>query len=345
MNEESFVASLLGRLKDDAVLNRGLLVGPGDDAALLEPNRESVVVTTDLLSDEVDFLADQTAPELIGRKAIAVNLSDLAAMGARPAAVVVSVLLPRGRHGGIAAEKMVEGMLPILRAYRTALAGGDTNSWPGKLAVSVTAFGHVPAKKAFLRRGARPGDRILVTGALGGSIHRRQFTFCPRVPEALFLREKGVVRAAMDISDGLLLDLSRLANASGVGFRLDLERIPIHSDVDLFPPADKCSPLDHALGDGEDFELILAVSPDDAARLLAEQPLAPKKKSGRSAAKRGGASKSFICFCADQGFPPPEGVLLTDIGEFLPRERGFLQTDKAGNTEPLAKISGWEHHF
>ena len=345
MNEESFVASLLGRLKDNPPLSRGLLVGPGDDAALLEPNRESVVVTTDLLSDEVDFLADRDAPELIGRKAIAVNLSDLAAMGARPTAVVVSVLLPRGRRGGVLAEKMVEGMLPILRAYRTSLAGGDTNSWPGKLAVSVTAIGHVPAKKAFLRSGARPGDRILVTGALGGSIHRRQFTFCPRVPEALFLREKGVVRAAMDISDGLLLDLSRLAGASKVGFRLDLENIPIHGDVGLFPPADGRSPLEHALGDGEDFELILAVSTDDTARLLAEQPLAPKKGARKSTAKQSSASKSFTCFCADQGFPPPEGVLLTDIGEFLPREKGFLQTDHAGNTGPLTKISGWEHHF
>ncbi|MBR2586034.1 MAG: thiamine-monophosphate kinase [Thermoguttaceae bacterium] len=307
MNEESFVASLLGRLRDDPSLSRGLLVGPGDDAALLQPSRESLVVTTDLLSDEVDFLVDRAAPELIGRKAIAVNLSDLAAMGARPAAAVVSVLLPRGRRGGVLAEKMVEGMLPILRAYRTSLAGGDTNSWPGKLAVSVTAFGYVPAKKAFLRTGARPGDRILVTGALGGSIHRRQFTFCPRVPEALFLRERGIVRAAMDISDGLLLDLSRLANASNVGFRLDLENIPIHGDVDLFPPAEKRSPLEHALGDGEDFELILAVSPDDAAGLLAEQPLAPKKEAKRSTAKKSSAAKSFTSFCANQGFPPLRG--------------------------------------
>ena len=345
MNEESFVASLLGRLRDDPSLSRGLLVGPGDDAALLQPSRESLVVTTDLLSDEVDFLVDRAAPELIGRKAIAVNLSDLAAMGARPAAAVVSVLLPRGRRGGVLAEKMVEGMLPILRAYRTSLAGGDTNSWPGKLAVSVTAFGYVPAKKAFLRTGARPGDRILVTGALGGSIHRRQFTFCPRVPEALFLRERGIVRAAMDISDGLLLDLSRLANASNVGFRLDLENIPIHGDVDLFPPAEKRSPLEHALGDGEDFELILAVSPDDAAGLLAEQPLVPKKEAKRSTAKKSSAAKSFTSFCANQGFPPPEGVLLTDIGEFLPREKGFLQTDQAGKTRPLKKFSGWEHYF
>ena len=345
MNEESFVASVIGRLKEDPSLSRALLVGPGDDAAVLEPSRQSLVVTTDLLSDEVDFLVDKTAPELIGRKAIAVNLSDLAAMGAEPLAVVVSVLLPRGHRVGTLAKKMTEGMLSILSAYHTALAGGDTNSWRGKLAVSVTAFGQVPAKKAFLRSGARVGDRILVTGALGGSIHKRQFTFSPRVSEALYLRRRGVVHAAMDISDGLLLDLSRLANASEVGFRLDLRNIPIHRDVCLYPSTDNLSPLEHALGDGEDFELILVVSPDDAARLLREQPLALEEQRGTSDAKKNTASKSFTRFCADHDFPPPEGVLLTDIGEILPREKVFLQTNILGKTDALKNISGWQHHF
>lgn len=356
--EDQFISNLRKRLERRSFQRGKLLRGLGDDAAVLERFGGRLAATVDLLSDGVDFIVGQTDPQLIGRKALAVNLSDLAAMAATPHSVLVSLLLPeKSPHGptNILAEQLYEGMFPLLRQFHTALAGGDTNSWRGKLAISITAFGTVDPNRMFLRTGARPGDRIITTGRFGGSIHRRQFAFTPRVKEALYLSRYHKIHAALDVSDGLLLDLSRLAKESGVGFRLTSENVPIHPDVFEFQDSKRSgrrsqpTPLTAALGDGEDFELILAVPPKEAKRLLDEQPflsLAKRRPRGRSS-----ATSDMAKLCRERSLPwtdedyrsPAE---LTDIGEFLPAEAGMSRTDpETGRDLFITQFSGWTHPF
>ena len=162
-----------------------LKLGIGDDAAMLATaGRGDVVVTTDLIADGVDFNLSVDSPRRIGHKALAINLSDLAAMAAQPLAAVIALNLPR--HGGARlAVELYEGLLPLAERYHVAIAGGDTNSWDGPLVVSVTALGEVTADGPLRRDGAQPGDRIMVTGHFGGSILGRHLDVEPRVDEAL----------------------------------------------------------------------------------------------------------------------------------------------------------------
>ncbi len=250
-----------------------LKLGVGDDAAILDLGlRQDCVVTTDLLTEGVDFLLAECGGERVGRKALAVNLSDLAAMAARPVGVVVALALP-SQGAAELARQIITGMLPLAEHFKVAIAGGDTNCWPGGLVVSLTAIGAVEANNAWTRHGAQPGDALLVTGSLGGSILGRHFDFQPRVEEALQLQHEFEVHAAIDISDGLSLDVARLAAASGCGVELEAAAIPIAPDAQRLSKSTNKSPLAHALSDGEDFELLLAMPEAVARRLLAEQPL------------------------------------------------------------------------
>jgi thiamine-monophosphate kinase len=246
-------------------------LGIGDDAALLNIARDhpdsSLVITHDTLLDNVHFQLGKDDPRRIGRKSLAVNLSDLAAMAARPIAVVIGLALPKQTDPLHLAKELYLGMQPMLVDYCIVLAGGDTNVWNGPLAISVTAFGLASTKQNWRRASALCGDVVLVSGTLGGSILDKHFDFEPRVRESLYLREHFEIHAAMDISDGLLLDLHRMTAASNHGAIIDLDRIPIaQSARDLLARdvaegiADPRSPLDRALSDGEDFELLLTVS-------------------------------------------------------------------------------------
>ena len=255
-----------------------LRVGIGDDAAVLRwPTGGDLVVTTDAVTDEVDFILAETDPRLVGHKALGVNLSDLAAMAAEPVAAVVSLILPRKGCGALGAKELAielyHGMLQLAEQFDVAIAGGDTNSWDGPLAISITAFGRVTDRGPLTRSGAKPGDCLLVTGALGGSILGRHLRVEPRVREALLLHERYELSAGMDISDGLALDASRLAAASGCGTALRLDQIPISADAAKLSACDRVSPLEHALGDGEDVELLLAAPPEVADRIVEEQLL------------------------------------------------------------------------
>ncbi len=290
-----------------------LRLGPGDDAAILRlATGADCVVTVDLLTDGVDFDLRSAEPQRIGRKALAVSLSDLAAMAARPVGAVVAVALPRlgGRQLGV---ELLQGLLPLAERYNVAIAGGDTNSWDGPLVVSVTAIGETTFGGSLLRSGAKPDDRILVTGSFGGSILGKHFDFEPRVDEALILADRYQVRVAIDVSDGLSLDLARMAAESGCGAVIELDRVPVSDAAKEMDrrSADGRTALDHALADGEDFELILAAAPDVAARLVAEQPL--------------------------------DGVPLTDIGYFT-LELGLWQIGADGRRIPLPP-KGFEHAF
>jgi len=307
--ESDFLHWLRERLPPHPLLKLGI----GDDAAILATaGRGDIVATTDLIADGVDFHLDMDVPRRIGHKALAINLSDLAAMAARPLAAVVALNLPR--QGGMKlAVGVYEGILPLAERFHIAIAGGDTNSWEGPLVVSVTALGEVTADGPLTRRGAQPGDRIIVTGAFGGSILGRHLDVQPRVEEALLLNQRYRLHAGIDCSDGLSLDLSHICEQSCCGAVVDVNRVPIAAAaVELSKQrAEEVSPLDHALSDGEDFELILAVPPDSAQRMLAGQPL--------------------------------ENVPLTDIGEFV-AESGLWQRDSSGTKRPLS-AKGFEHRF
>jgi len=271
--ETDFLAWLLPRLPADPRLE----VPAGDDAAVLRPPaRRRTVVAVDMLMEGVDFiLGPDCPPQAVGHKALAVNLSDLAAMAARPEAAVVAVSLPR-RGGDALARGLHEGIADLAARHGVALAGGDTNAWDGPLVVSVTAIGSVPPGAAWRRDGARPGDLIVVTGGCGGSLLGRHLAVEPRVCEALWIAERFAVHAAIDVSDGLSLDLARMMAASGAAAVLDLAAIPIHPDADRMAarPGDGRTPLDHALADGEDFELLLALPAEAARALAAEAPAA-----------------------------------------------------------------------
>ena len=147
-------------------------------------------------------------------------------MAARPLAAVIALNLPRHDGHRIAIE-LYEGLLPLAEQFHVAIAGGDTNSWDGPLVVSVTAFGEVTADGPLCRDGAKPGDRIVVTGSFGGSILGRHLDVEPRVEEALLLNQRYRLHAGIDCSDGLSLDLWRLCQASRCGAIVDIARIPI----------------------------------------------------------------------------------------------------------------------
>jgi thiamine-monophosphate kinase len=306
-------SELIAWLRERVPPHPQLLLGPGDDAAILRlADRADCVVTVDLLTEGVDFDLKAVTARRVGRKALAVSLSDLAAMAARPVGMVVAVALPR-RGGRQLAVDLFEGLAETAQRYGVAVAGGDTNSWDGPLVVSVTAIGQTTTAGPLLRSGAKPGDRILVTGTFGGSILGKHLDFEPRVAESLLLADRCRLHAGIDTSDGLTLDLSRIAAESGCGALMDLCRVPISLAANELArqQSDGRTPLEHALSDGEDFELILAVAPDDAARLVSEQPVAP--------------------------------LQLTDIGQFI-AEPGLWQTTAGGERQPL-KPAGWEHQF
>ncbi|HWB09493.1 MAG TPA: thiamine-phosphate kinase [Pirellulales bacterium] len=281
-----------------------LKLGIGDDAAVLDlGTRPECVVTVDLITEGVDFRLGEASPRRIGHKALAVNLSDLAAMAARPLAAVVALALPRVGALEMATE-LYEGLLPLAERHGLAIAGGDTNTWDGPLVVSITAVGQVTERGVLRRDGARPGDAVVVTGEFGGSILGKHLDFEPRVREALFLHERYELHAGMDVSDGLSLDLARLAQRSGCGAVLDLAAVPVAKAAHELARrrGDRVSPLDHALSDGEDFELVLAVPPPVARQMTADEQV---------------------------------GVPLTVVGQFV-EEPGLWQITASGSRRPLA---------
>ena len=244
-------------------------LGIGDDAACLSPALDrDILVAIDMLMEGVHFTFPAATPALAGRKALAVNLSDIAAMAGRPTAAFVSVALPNAR-GLEFAKEVHAGLIQLADDYDVVIAGGDTNSWDGPLVISVTVTGEPLGLNPVCRRGALPGDWIFVTGALGGSLASgRHLTFTPRLAEAKKLSEMVDVHAMLDISDGLAADLHHLLNSSQVGAVLDAATIPLTKTA--LSATDGKSPLLHGLSDGEDFELLFTVSPEAGRQLLAD---------------------------------------------------------------------------
>jgi thiamine-monophosphate kinase len=264
---------LIARFRRGTAATDRVSLGIGDDCAGLRfaPGAE-ILVTTDMLMEGRHFVLDGPPLPSIGRKCLGVNLSDIAAMAGRPVAAVVAVALPRKRASEIGLG-LHAGIEAMAREFDVALVGGDTNAWEGPLVVSIAVLGEATGRGPVSRSGARVGDVVLVTGPLGGSLRGRHLDPRPRVREALSLHEAAHLHAMIDLSDGLASDLAHILEESGGrGAVLDAAAVPIHPDAHFLSERDRISPLDHALGDGEDFELCFAVGPEDASRLLASPP-------------------------------------------------------------------------
>lgn len=292
-------------------------LGVTDDAAIVSLFAGSdVVVTTDALTDGVDFRLGIHHPRRIGRQALAANLSDLAAMASRPLAAVVSLILPRQGADGLTplslAIELYEGLLPLASEFDVAIAGGDFNTFDGPLAIAITALGQSTERGPLLRSTGRVGDWLLVTGELGGSILGHMLDFTPRVREALALHQRYDLHAGIDISDGLALDASRLAAESHCGAVIFTNQVPVSADAFRLAEQDRAddqsnAALQHALSDGQDFELLIAAAPEIANTILREQPL---------------------------------DCLITHVGELIP-EPGLWSYD--GNKRERLEPSGWLH--
>jgi thiamine-monophosphate kinase len=249
-------------------------IGIGDDAAVLRLPPGELVATTDAIVDGVHFDARHHPWEQIGHKAIGVNLSDLAAMGATPCAALVTLVLPR-EASLQQVQRMYDGIRSLSDRWGIVLAGGDTNFASSPLAISVTALGMLPpGREAWQIGGAQSGDAILVSGRLGGSILGKHLGFEPRCDLVRDIGSRYSIHAATDISDGLLFNLDRILRASKCGAEIDLDSIPLSEAAHQLSSQspDGQSPLEHGLYDGEDFELILVVGDDDARTML-QDPL------------------------------------------------------------------------
>jgi thiamine-monophosphate kinase len=291
LGEHALLARLLARLPRTSPT---VLVGPGDDAAVLAPARnERLVVTTDALVEGVHFLRAFSSPADIGHKALAVNLSDLAAMGATPRWALLSLILP-GSWLVADVEAMVDGLAALARQHGVTVVGGNITRASGSLVVDVTAGGGVAPRKWLTRSGAKPGHEIYVSGAIGGAAagleiaragapdspcvlrHRRPE---PRVRLGVAMARAKAARAAMDLSDGLADALKQIASASGVGVRIDAENVPIDAGARDWWSSRGVDPVIAALRGGDDYELVFAVGPRtrgalrSVARHVADPPL------------------------------------------------------------------------
>ena len=287
---------------------RQTLIGIGDDAAVIRRPAGDIVMTTDAICDGVHFLSEVHEPERIGYKALAAALSDLACMGAEPLAATVSLTLPDSATLDWA-KRLFAGMKRLVERFGVDISGGDTTIWSGKLILSVSAIGVAPPGGAWRIDTAQPGDRILVTGAFGGSLLGRHLDFEPRFEFSRQWRNSRLVRACTDVTDSLGLDLAKVARASGAGFVIDSRKIPLAPAAhEMANRSGTHNVMKHALEDGEDFELVVIAAPEAASRMIA-------------------------------GTPTPPG--LVDIGE-IRRDTALLLLDEEGGENPFTP-RGFEH--
>ena len=255
--ENALVAWLAERFPPDPAR---VPVGIGDDMAVLRWPAGLVAITADMLLDGVHFDTRRQNYELIGQKAIACSLSDCAAMACEPVAATISLALPQTIEME-QVKRLYEGMAAIADRFGCRIVGGDTTSWPNRLAIDVAMLAEPMSPRGPLRRcDARPGDTIFISGPLGGSILGTHLTFSPRLELARQMCSDPRLHAMMDLSDGLSMDLHRMCAASSCHAQLHADRL----EQAVSPAARKLAataggtPFDHALNDGEDFELLLA---------------------------------------------------------------------------------------
>lgn len=258
----------LRRLGEDRLLeqllvslprHKGVLTGAGDDCAIVEPPRRGhlLLLKTDCVVEKVHFKSG-TDPEAVGWKAMMRPLSDFAAMSGMPQFALVTLMVS-GETTDAWVRKLYRGLRRAADKFEVTIVGGETSSTPGPSAISVSVSGFVEKSRKVTRHGGKSGDDLFVTGWLGGSSRGKHLRFVPRIHESRWLTGHFSIHAMMDLSDGLGSDLPRLARASGVGFEIDQARLP------LAPGAS----ITNAISDGEDFELLFAISPRDSGKLEA----------------------------------------------------------------------------
>ncbi len=288
-----------------------IILGVGDDAAIVDFQSCASVISTDMLADGVHFILGQTPLGLIGRKSMAVNLSDIAAMGAKPVCAVVSLMLPKSMSMK-QTQSITDGIFKLADEFNVSIVGGDTNRWHGPLVINVAVMGvleeRATAVESWRINGAQVGDVILVSGDFGNSIKQKHLTFTPRVDLALFLRNHYSVNAATDITDSLAIDLGAIAEQSQLGMELATSAIPISTDAQQQHHPDRAAMLNAALYDGEDFELAVVVDAQTAKQILDDSKL-PNT--------------------------------MTAIGKMTDDQR-FSLIDRLGNRSALA-VKGYEH--
>ena len=291
--EFDFIDSLRRRV---ASTSDALIAGIGDDAAVFRGSAgKETVITADLLVEDVDFRRTTTPPYLLGHKALAVSLSDIAAMGARPLWSLISIGVPEDVWQTDFVERLYDGLLNLANRYGVQLIGGDTSRTHENIVIDSVVAGECAAGMAVMRSGASEGDQIFVTGSLGAAaaglrliergahlaeqnladedsqkldhILLRQLRPEPRVGWGIVLGEERLATAMIDLSDGLSSDLNRLCTAGNVGALIDSALLPIDNYVTELCGRRALDPLQLALHGGEDFELLFTVRPADVPRL------------------------------------------------------------------------------
>jgi thiamine-monophosphate kinase len=248
---------LIERFKSSIKLDSSVVRGSGDDCAVLKfKRREYLLFTCDMLVEGIDFFSNER-PYLIGRKALAVSISDIAACAGLPRYCLISLGIPKGVSVEFA-DKLFRGMLDIAREFKINLVGGDL-SRSKQLTIDVSMLGVVEKRYLVLRKGAKKGDIIFVTGQLGGSIKGKHLKFFPRIKEARFLVKNFKINSMIDISDGLAQDMGHILKESKKG-------AVIYED--LIPVSKSARNLEDALYSGEDFELLFTLSRKEAKKLL-----------------------------------------------------------------------------
>ena len=308
---------LIARVRRQVRAGRGIVTGIGDDCAVLRlPAGHEALVTTDFTLEGIHFRREWHPPEVVGHRCLTRGLSDIAAMGGEPRAVFLSLALPRDLPQSWV-DVFSRGLLKLAKKFRVSLAGGDTAESPAGILADIVVLGSVPKGKAVLRSGARPGDRIYGSGALGGSAatldvlrekgaldprnYRCHFFPKPRLALGRILREKHLASAMIDLSDGLSTDLAHICEESRVGAEIQATAIPLAS---IGKPPHRVG-MNYGLHGGEDYELLFTVP-------------------------RGKRIPSSVA-----------GVPITEIGHITPGRRIVLinQDGSRCQLEP----QGWEH--
>lgn len=255
----------LHHLRTSTAPDARLRVPIGDDAAVAAANVVGDVLAVDAVMEGVHVASGPEAPEQLARKAVRSNVSDIAAMGARPSLALMTLVLPTTATRDVA-DRVAAVTATECRRFGAVLCGGDTVVGGDRMIVSVTLTGQL-IDEPVTRSGARPGELLVVTGALGGSLSGRHVDISPRLEEAAELIRLGPPSAMTDVSDGLLRDAANLATSSGCGVIVRGQAVPIHPDAERRAATTGLEAQQHALHDGEDFELLFTVGPDAWMRI------------------------------------------------------------------------------
>ena len=261
----------LAALGEDRLLNQILLhlprektrkifAGAGDDCAVVEMQRGQnyLVLKTDCVVEGVHFKQGTNALN-VGWKAMMRPLSDFAAASALPRFALITLIVPQKTEVAWVRE-LYRGLRMATDCFDVYIVGGETSNTGGPIAISVSVIGFVEPSRALSRRGGKPGDDLFATGRLGGALKQKHLKFIPRIAESRWLTKNFSIHAMMDLSDGLGADLPRLARASKVGFNIDLENLPLA----------RGAKINDAISEGEDYELLFAISPRERTRLSRE---------------------------------------------------------------------------